>query len=98
MVARDQRAGAVDERLEGRLILVPVDGAGHSARVRLPPAAEGDRMSWRAFFRPATLLFVCLWLVLLVGGRSRFFQDPGTFWHTVVGERIIRQGFFDKDP
>jgi len=36
--------------------------------------------------------------VLLIGGRSRFFQDPGTFWHTSVGDRIIDGGFFDTDP
>jgi hypothetical protein len=50
------------------------------------------------FFRPVTVLFVGLWLVLLVGGRSRFFHDPGTFWHVAVGDRIIAEGFFDTDP
>jgi len=55
-------------------------------------------MTWRAFFGPGTLLFLALWLVLLLGGRSRFFQDPGTFWHTVVGEQILTsRGFFDTD-
>ncbi len=55
-------------------------------------------MTWRAWVRPQTILFLSLWVILLVGGRSRFFQDPGTFWHTRVGERIYTQGFFDKDP
>ena len=50
------------------------------------------------YFRPATWLFLGIWLVLLVGGRSRFFQDPGTFWHVAVGDRIIESGFFDIDP
>jgi hypothetical protein len=55
-------------------------------------------MTWRAFFRPATLLFLALWLVLLAGGQSRFFRDPGTFWHTVVGDQILHsRGFFDTD-
>jgi hypothetical protein len=61
-------------------------------------------MTWRTFFKPATLLFVVLWLVLLVGGQSRFFRDPGTFWHTVVGQEIIdgdgghtSRGFFDTE-
>lgn len=42
--------------------------------------------------------FLAVWLVLMVGGRSRFFRDPGTFWHTVVGDKILRDGFFDRDP
>ncbi len=55
-------------------------------------------MTWRAFFKPATILFLALWLVLLVGGQSRFFRDPGTFWHTVVGEQVLTsRGFFDTD-
>jgi hypothetical protein len=36
--------------------------------------------------------------VLLVGGRSRFFQDPGTFWHVATGDRILDEGFIDTDP
>ena len=52
----------------------------------------------RAFFRPVTLLFVALWLILYVGGRSRFLQDPGTFWHTEFGHRIANEGPFDTDP
>ncbi len=43
-------------------------------------------------------LFLGFWLLLLAGGRSSFFRDPGTFWHTVVGERILTGGFFDTDP
>ncbi|MSR53586.1 MAG: hypothetical protein EXS09_09910 [Gemmataceae bacterium] len=52
----------------------------------------------KPYFRPATWLFLGIWILLLVGGRSRFFQDPGTFWHTSVGDRIIDGGFFDTDP
>lgn len=52
----------------------------------------------KRLFRPATVLFLVIWVGLLVGGRSRFFQDAGTFWHTVVGERILDSGFFDRDP
>ncbi len=44
------------------------------------------------------LLFLGFWLLLLAGGRSSFFRDPGTFWHTRVGERILTDGFFDADP
>lgn len=45
-------------------------------------------MRWR-FWRAETGIFLGLWLVLMVGGRSRLFQDPGTFWHTVVGQKIL---------
>jgi hypothetical protein len=35
----------------------------------------------------------------MVGGRSRLFRDPGTFWHTVVGRRILcSDGFPETDP
>jgi hypothetical protein len=46
----------------------------------------------------SVLLFVFFWLVLLISGRSAFIRDPGTFWHTVVGERIFQEGFFNTDP
>jgi hypothetical protein len=43
----------------------------------------------RKFWRPETGIFLGIWLVLLVGGRSRFLHDPGTFWHTVVGGQLL---------
>jgi hypothetical protein len=46
---------------------------------------------------PGPTLFFLLWLSLLAGG-SRFLRDPGQFWHTVVGEKILTDGFFDRDP
>jgi hypothetical protein len=52
----------------------------------------------KRYFGPPTWLFLGVWLVLLIGGRSRFFHDPGTFWHVAVGDRIIEFGFFDTDP
>lgn len=42
-------------------------------------------------------LFVLSWLGLLAVG-SRFLRDPGQFWHTVVGEKVLTDGFFDTDP
>ena len=42
-------------------------------------------------------LFLGLWLLLMIGGRSNFLRDPGTFWHTVVGERILDEGFTRDD-
>ena len=44
------------------------------------------------------LIFVGFWALLVLGGRSNFFRDPGTFWHTVVGEKILTEGFVDRDP
>jgi hypothetical protein len=49
-------------------------------------------------YAPGLLLFLGLWLFLLAGGRASFFRDPGTFWHAVVGEKILTGGFFDADP
>jgi hypothetical protein len=43
----------------------------------------------KGWWRPESGIFLALWLLLLVGGRSRFYQDPGTFWHTVVGEQML---------
>ncbi len=36
--------------------------------------------------------FVVLFLGLLVAGRSRMLRDPGTLWHTTVGERMLQSG------
>ncbi len=56
-------------------------------------------MTWRAFVQPGTILFVALWLILMIGGQSRFLQDPGTFWHTVTGQRILEsRTFINTDP
>ena len=49
-------------------------------------------------YGPGVLAFLGFWLLLLAGGRSNFFRDPGTFWHTRVGEKILADGFFDADP
>ena len=43
---------------------------------------------------PEMGVFVAVWLALLAGGRSRLFQDPGTFWHTAVGRQILDSGDF----
>ncbi len=43
----------------------------------------------KRYWRAETGIFIGLWLLLLIGGRSRFLQDPGTFWHTVVGEQML---------
>ncbi len=33
--------------------------------------------------------FLVLWPGLMILGRSQLFRDPGTFWHVVVGERML---------
>jgi hypothetical protein len=40
-------------------------------------------------WRPETGIVIILWLGLLVFGRSRLFHDPGTFWHTKVGQQLL---------
>jgi hypothetical protein len=53
----------------------------------------------RRFLRIETGIFLAIWLGLLVAGRSRFFSDPGTFWHIVVGERMLSSGgLITTDP
>ncbi len=48
---------------------------------------------------PAGLVFLVLVTALLAAGRSRMMRDPGTLWHTVVGERILQTGrFIETDP
>ena len=47
---------------------------------------------------PGAVAFVIVWLLLLAGGRSAFFKDPGTFWHTTTGELVLRDGFLRADP
>ncbi|HEY4759404.1 MAG TPA: hypothetical protein VIH42_02370 [Thermoguttaceae bacterium] len=39
--------------------------------------------------RSPICIFIILWLILMIAGRSAMFRDPGTFWHVVVGEKIL---------
>ncbi len=49
--------------------------------------------------RPETGFYLGIWLFLMVGGRSRLFRDPGTFWHTATGHWIFSTGqLIDTDP
>lgn len=51
------------------------------------------------FWRAETGIFVGIWLGLMIVGRSRLFQDPGTFWHIAAGERILtNQQLIQSDP
>jgi hypothetical protein len=52
----------------------------------------------RRVIPPGAVAFLAFWVLLLVAGRSSFFRDPGTFWHTTTGEKILREGFIRADP
>jgi hypothetical protein len=40
----------------------------------------------------STAVFLGIWLMLMLGGRSALFQDPGTFWHTRLGLQTLEGG------
>jgi hypothetical protein len=51
------------------------------------------------FWRAETGIFLVVWLALLAADPTRFFHDPGTFWHVAVGQRILERGeFLRTDP
>jgi len=43
-------------------------------------------------WRPQTGIFLALLLFLLWLGRSQFLYDPGVFWSSVLGQRILAEG------
>lgn len=42
------------------------------------------------------VLLVGLWVGLMVAGQAKMFRDPGTFWHTALGERILKSGQVER--
>src|SRR5436305_11888556 len=53
----------------------------------------------RRFWSLETGLFLAIWLTLMVSGRGKFFRDPGSLWHIVVGEQILSTGqLIEADP
>lgn len=48
--------------------------------------------------RPDVLFFALTLLALLVIFRERGLNDPGTLWHTRVGELILEHGLMTVDP
>jgi hypothetical protein len=49
--------------------------------------------------RSAAIAFLSIWLLSLLIFRAAGFNDPGTFWHTRVGELILDSGTFPRtDP
>src|SRR5437870_5041386 len=47
---------------------------------------------------PTPLIFTAFWLFFLIVGQSKLLRDPGTLWHTKVGEKVLAEGFFEGDP
>jgi hypothetical protein len=59
----------------------------------LSSAMEPGGVYWTAslkrFCPMETLLFLVFFLAAVFLGRDRFFGDPGSLWHIVVGQRIL---------
>src|ERR1700680_2595367 len=51
-------------------------------------------MSWFRRRMPGVpdLVFGLVLFVVLIGGRTGFLNDPGTFWHLRLGREIVRTG------
>jgi hypothetical protein len=61
--------------------------------------AAGPPATTRNVWHTETVIFLVTWLILMITGRDSFFGDPGVFWHTVVGQRILSSGQFPQiDP
>jgi hypothetical protein len=57
------------------------------------------RSMLKQFWRPETGIFLVIWLALMIGGRSQLLRDPGTFWHTKVGEQMLStHQLVERDP
>jgi hypothetical protein len=53
----------------------------------------------KKYWRPETGIFLGIWLALMVGGRSQLLRDPGTFWHTKVGQQMLSSHqLVEQDP
>jgi hypothetical protein len=44
------------------------------------------------------IVFLAVWGFFMLAGQTRLFMDPGTQWHTRVGERILQHGFTTDEP
>lgn len=55
-------------------------------------------MTLPRWLAPGAIVFLAVWVVLLAAGRGGMLRDPGTFWHTTTGEKLLADGFFDRDP
>jgi hypothetical protein len=96
-VRRPPAAAAVCEgAVAGAVRLLPAADLDHNTGLEPGESAVGGL---QRFTRVQTVVFLGLWLWFLVDGRSRFFTDPGTFWHPAVGRHILTTGQFPHaDP
>ena len=70
----------------------------HAATPQIEAIGDHALLDLRPY-RPWIEVSVTLVLLalLLTTTSARFFRDPGTFWHTVTGERLLAEGFFTTD-
>lgn len=64
------------------------NGSGAHGASIVATMGESQKTSGRMYLG----LFLSIWLGLSAVGRERMLRDPGTFWHTVVGDRILASG------
>lgn len=50
-------------------------------------------MKFKTILSYDNIVFTSVWLLLFVVGRDKLFRDPGTFFHTVIGEKILNTGY-----
>ena len=63
------------------------------------PIRQIARRVAKHFLRAEPRFFLVIWLFFMVGGRSRMFRDPWTFWHTATGHWVFSTGqLIDTDP
>ncbi len=64
-----------------------------SPQTGAPPSFHFPRVArGKSWFSMGALFFLVIWLILMMAGRSDMFRDPGTFWHVVVGNRMLASG------
>ena len=57
------------------------------------------RSKLQTWWTPSAGFFVVILIGLLWAGRGKMLRDPGTMWHTVVGQRICETGrLIQADP
>jgi hypothetical protein len=54
-----------------------------------PGQKMDDRMKIKNIFGFHAWIFGSVWLLLFMAGKSKLFRDPGSFFHTVIGEHIL---------
>jgi hypothetical protein len=67
------------------------EGSSAGGVVQSPAAAAATSLETASL-----VVFLCAWAFFIRAG-PRLLGDPGTFWHTLVGERILVQGFPRSD-